>query len=70
MVHLDIKIPHLQIAILRWGILRFTWKGVVEKQPVCQHISGSDGEVVAVIQVAADSAAANVIDLKIVATYD
>ena len=68
MVHLDIKIPHLQIAILRWGILRFTWKGVVEKQPVCQHISGSDGEVV--VQVAADSTASNMIDLEIVATYD
>ena len=68
MVHLDIKIPHLKIAILRWGILRFIWKGVFEKQPVCQHISYSNGEVVAVFRVAADSAAANVIDLEIVAT--
>ena len=30
----------------------------------------ADGEVVSVIQVAGDSAAANVIDLEIVATYD
>ena len=43
---------------------------MVEKQPVCQHISYSDGEVVAVFRVAADSAAANAIDLEIVATYD
>ena len=38
------------------------------KMHICQHISGSDGEVV--VQVAADSAAANMIDLEIVATYD